>query len=398
VTIFDIAIVGDGPAALACFAQCRSRGIPSDRIVVYGDGTHPLARLERYAHALGQQQMRSESTGHLAPTEFPGLAAIDAYQRRSPWPLLATLVDAYRPSLQLLIEQSARLARRYGFAARKVPARVGYIHRRSAASPAFECYDEQGQALGVARHLVLALGHPGLAWPAALYPWRDHPLVQHAYQAPMFRPGAYVAVIGGGMAAAHLWIAALQSGASVVAIHRGPLRRQVLNAPRCNFNAAGIDRYRGLNPDTRLALHKQRRSSFPWRWGWELALRHARRSYQFADIEAEVIRVIPSAAKLTLVLANGATVAADLVVCATGFQSSARAHPIVNQLADAYALPLRDGMLCIADNFTLPEICRPGSTCSAIGVLARWALPVADTFVGMKYVARRLIPVIRAVG
>jgi hypothetical protein len=398
VTIFDIAIVGDGPAALACFAQFRSRGIPSDRIVVYGDGAHPLARLERYARALGQQQMRSESTGHLAPTEFPGLAAIDAYQRRSPWPLLATLVDAYRPSLRLLIERSASLAQRYGFAARKVSTRVGYIHRRSAASPAFECYDEQGQALGVARHLVLALGHAGVAWPAALEPWRDHPLVQHAYQEPVFHPGARVAVIGGGMAAAHLWIAALQSGSSVLAIHRGPIQRQVLNAPRCSFTAAGIDAYRSFDPDTHQTFHKQRRSSFPWRWGWELALKRARHRSQFADSEAEVTGVIPSAAKLTLLLSNGATVAADLVVCATGFQSSARAHPIVNQLADDYALPLRDGMLCIADNFTLPEICRPGSTCSAIGVLARWALPVADTFVGMKYVARRLISVVQVLG
>ena len=99
----DIAIIGDGPAALACFAQLRAHGVPANRIAVYGDSPHPLARLEQYARGLGQRVMRSEGNGHLSPTEFPGLAVVDAWRRRSPWPLLAALFDCYQPSLDLLI-------------------------------------------------------------------------------------------------------------------------------------------------------------------------------------------------------------------------------------------------------------------------------------------------------
>ena len=265
--------------------------------------------------------------------------------------------------------------------------------RREEQPAPFELFDEYGQPLGAARHLVLALGHAALAWPAPLAPWHNHPLVAHAYRSPVLRPGARVAVIGGGMAAAHLWIAAIQQGCQVVALHRRPLHRQALNAPRCAFSAAGIDAYRRLDPYARCAFHAAPRGSFPWRLTWEPAYWWASRSDMFAGRQTEVVRVVSSAGdtKLTLMLADGTVETVDQVICATGFRSSVRAHALIAQLADDYALPLIDDMLCIDDDFTLPALGGHGSVCGVIGVLARWALPIADTFAGMKYAARRLI-------
>ncbi|MBK9233380.1 MAG: hypothetical protein IPO15_21685 [Anaerolineae bacterium] len=82
-------------------------GLPPDAITVYGNSPFPLATLTRFARAVDQVHMRSESSGHLAPVEPPGLALTDAWQRKSPWPLLASLFDRYTPTLDLLNQHAA---------------------------------------------------------------------------------------------------------------------------------------------------------------------------------------------------------------------------------------------------------------------------------------------------
>jgi hypothetical protein len=63
-------------------------------------------------------------------------------------------------------------------------------------------------------------------------------------------------------------------------------------------------------------------------------------------------------------------------------------------MVDEYQVKAVDGLLQPNDDFTLPPLSRPNSICAAIGSLARWTLPVADTFFGMKYAARRLTPLL----
>ena len=387
-----LGLIGDGPAALASFLVFRHAGIPAEAITIYGDHPYPLAQLEQLASAISQRQMRSESNGHLAPTEFPTLAVLDAWQRRSPWPLLASLFDAYVPSLELVLAHSAHLAQRSGFAQRKVHARVAQVIRQQAPEVPFTLLDDAGQPVGTAQHLILALGLPGLAWPAVTQGWQDHPRVRHSYQAPSFRRDEHVVMLGSGMTAAHLWVAALEAGARVTAIHRDPLLRQPLNVPRCGFSAAGFDAYRRLDLEERRAFLGARRGSFPWRWHWELALWQARRRAAFVPLQGELTRIEAQPNGLALHLADGRTLAADQLVCATGVQADARGHALIAQLVAAYQLPLVDGLLHVADDFTLPNLSQSGSICGVVGSLARWALPVAETFYGMKYAARSLAP------
>ena len=393
---FRVAIVGDGVGALITLAVLRHAGLPREDIVIYGDSPSPLATLERYARSVRQQTMRSEGDGHLAPRNFPDLALIDAWRRRTLRPLLAALFNLYHPSLDLILEHAVRVAQRYDFEGAHVASRVGCVRRSETSTDGFHVHDTDGRLAGRARHVVLALGHAPLLWPPEVEPLRGHPRIAHAYDGPEVKSGERVVVVGGGISAVHLWLAALDAGADVIALHRHPLRQQPLNAPRCDFSAAGIDAYRRLSPDRRLArLQADVGSNYPRRWRWEVQLWQARRAGRFATHLAAMTQVDAgrtAADPLTLWLDDRTAIQSDRLILATGFRADAAAHELLRQLIDDYRLPTAAGLLQPADDFTLPPLSRPDSVCAVIGWQARWALPVADTFAGMKYAARRLTP------
>ncbi|MEN9934766.1 MAG: hypothetical protein RLZZ387_1345 [Chloroflexota bacterium] len=393
-----IAIVGDGAAALATLAVLRRAGAREDTVAVYGDGAHPLERLERYARAVGQERMRSEGDGHLGPAGFPDLALLDSWRSRSPLPALASLFNMYTPPLDLLLEHAAGVARSCGFEEARVPVWVGRLVRRERPRCEFVLEDERGRAVGRARHVVLALGHPGLRWPAAAGSWRFHPRISHAYQSPRFEAGERVVVVGGGTAAAHAWLAALGAGASVTALHRSPLRRQQLNAARCMFSSVGIETYRRLGPEERLERLRGQGGSFPRRWEWERRLRLAGRAGRFATHQGELRRIEAGSegigGPLALRLTDGGTLDADRLIFATGFQPDPCGHEVVRRLVEEYGVPRAGVLLRVHDDCTLPPLSRPESVLATVGALARWALPTADTFFGMKYAARRLAPLL----
>lgn len=387
----EVAIVGDGPAALALFAQLRHRGAPAEALAVFGPAAQPLERLERYARGIAQAAMRSEGEGHLAPREFPGLATRDAWRKRSPLPLLAALTHTYRPSLDLLLAHARELAVSSGFNARHFCADVVGIKRTAHG---FDIISHQGAQLAQSCHLVLALGHPGLAWPVSAGKLRGHPKIHHAYDAPQWHRGERVAVVGSGMAAAHLWVAALCDGAEVLALMRRLPRIQDLNAPRCAFTTAGITAYQRLEPEARQGRQRARRATLPWRYTWAVALAAGFLTQRFRVCQAELLEVLPEGEMLQLTIAPGDAAQVDRLICATGFQSDIRNHTLMAHLVAEHGVALVDGLLAVADNLTVPGLDSSISRCVAVGALARWALPVADTFAGMKYAARRAAPLL----
>src|SRR5437879_1314341 len=98
-----IAIIGNGPGALATLVTFRAEGLPIDAVAVYGDQPKPLHTFSGYTHAIRQERMRSESSGHFFPSDYPGLALLDSLRHRSPMPLLGSLFDNYQPALEDLL-------------------------------------------------------------------------------------------------------------------------------------------------------------------------------------------------------------------------------------------------------------------------------------------------------
>ena len=59
--------------------------------------------------------MRSESDGHCLPTTFPGLAVRSAVRRRSPAPLVASVLDRYHPTVEEFLAHVDELRERSGW-------------------------------------------------------------------------------------------------------------------------------------------------------------------------------------------------------------------------------------------------------------------------------------------
>ena len=104
--------------------------------------------------------MRSESDGHCWPTSFPGLAAREAARTPDLAPLILSVCDRYRPTVELFLAHvdELRASSRWDESFRQ--ARV---ERVRAVDGGFEL-----DGHGVFRHVLLAPGHPGLARPAEL--------------------------------------------------------------------------------------------------------------------------------------------------------------------------------------------------------------------------------------
>src|SRR5207248_302990 len=153
----ECAIVGGGLAGFTAYQTLRHGGLTPDEIRVFGTDSDPAGAWRTRAAAIRQRRMRSESDGHCLPTSFPGLAVREARRRRSLGPLVLSVVDRYHPSVAEFLEHVAELRERSGWDESFQAARIGRVR---AVDRGFEL-----DGHGVFRHVLLAPGHPGLAFP-----------------------------------------------------------------------------------------------------------------------------------------------------------------------------------------------------------------------------------------
>ena len=166
-----VAIVGGGLGGFTAYATLLHGGVHPSEIDVFDPDPNPVGTWRPRAEAIRQQRMRSESDGHCYPESFPGLAPREAVRRRSLAPLLRTVANAYRPTVDEFRRHVDELRWRLGWDDR--------IRRvaRSSGSRAATGFELDGA--GVFRHVLLAPGHPGLVLPPEL---DDDPRVVHAYE------------------------------------------------------------------------------------------------------------------------------------------------------------------------------------------------------------------------
>ena len=224
-----VAIVGSGLGGFVAYTTLRHAGLRPDEITVFGRDSDPAGAWRPRAAAIRQRLMRSESDGHCAPTSFPGLAVREAARRRDPAPLVLSVLDRYRPTVEDFLRHVAELRERSRWDESFVPARVDRI---AAVEGGFEV------GRGVFRHVLVATGHPGLAVPDELV---DDPRAVHAYEPHEY--ASCVAVVGAGMAAATEWLNALAAGSEVVSVRRREPARRPLNVARPFFSKRGLARF-----------------------------------------------------------------------------------------------------------------------------------------------------------
>jgi cation diffusion facilitator CzcD-associated flavoprotein CzcO len=351
----SVAIVGSGLAGFTVYQALRRGGLEPGEIAVFGTQDDPAGAFRTRAAAIRQREMRSESDGHCLPAAFPGLAVRSAVRRRSPGPLVASVLDRYHPTVDEFLCHVEALRDRSGWDRSLREARV---ERVRAVEGGFEL-DGHGRFA----HVVVAPGHPGLSMPEAL---RDDPRAVHAY-----RPHEYastVTVVGAGLAAATEWLNALEAGAEVVSVRRREPVRRPLNVPREYFSRRGLAAYQTLGPGERAArLRALLAPSFPPGSAWDEPLARASAEGRFR-VEASV---------------NGS----EQVICATGFVQGYANDPLLARLVEDHGLETVEMWIVLEPDGAVGALTEPGRTLALAGAPAHWAFPAADTLAGARYVA-----------
>jgi cation diffusion facilitator CzcD-associated flavoprotein CzcO len=356
----EVALVGSGLAALTVYAALRQGGLAPERIVVFGTDDDPAGGWRVRAASIRQTHMRSESDGHCLPRTFPGLAAREARRRRSLDPLIYSVLDRYRPSVETFLAHVASVRRRTRWDESFRPRRIGRVQ-----------VVEDGFLLdgdGPFRHVLLAPGHPGLNVPSEL---NGDPRAVHAYE-----PHEYadeVAVVGAGMAAATEWRNALAAGSIVTSIRRREPLRRPLNLPRPLFSKRGLATFHRTGRDDRVALLRSFSApSYPPGREWDEPLARANGRFAVAS---------------TLDAADRAA----QVICATGFRRGIRSDPLLAALVDDHGVETAADWIVLDSDGTVPALTGPHRTLALAGVPAQWAFPAADTLAGMRYVGHRFL-------
>ena len=358
------AIVGGGLAGFVAHATLRKGGLSPAEIAVFGADPDPAAVWRGRAAAIRQRRMRSESDGHCAPTSFPGLAVRAARRRRSLLPLVQTACDRFHPTVAEFLEHVEELRAATGWNESFRAARIRRVR------PVDDGFELDGH--GVFRHVLLAPGHPGLAFPAEL---EGDSRAVHAYE-----PHEYadrVEVVGAGMAAATEWLNALAAGSAVVSVRRREPQRRPLNLPRELFTRRGLAAFQRTGAEERAELLRGWSApSYPPGRDWDEPLERAARRGRFR-VSSEL---------------NGA----PQVICATGFRRGFRHDPLLARIVAEHDLDTVAGWIVLAADSTVPAVTDESRTLALAGAPAQWAFPAADTLAGAKYSARRFLARVRA--
>ncbi|MGH3049139.1 MAG: hypothetical protein ACRDLK_03195 [Gaiellaceae bacterium] len=358
-----VALVGSGLAGFTAYQTLRRGGLEPGEIAVFGPDLDPVGVWRVRAAAIRQREMRSESDGHTSPTSFPGLAFRAARRRRSPAPLLASVVDRFNPSVDDFLGHVERARKRSRWDDSVVRRR---IERVVAVDDGFELDGERFQ------HVLLAPGHPGLNVPAEL---RRDPRVVHAYE-----PHDYartVTVVGAGIAAATEWLNALEAGAEVVSVRRRNPVRRPLNVPRHYFSLRGLAGFQRLADRERAArIRTLLAPSYPPGRRWDEPLARAAADGRFR-VEESV---------------NGT----EQVICATGFLRGFQQDPLLRQLVAEHELETVEDWIVVDADSAVPALSGERRTLALAGVPAQWAFPASDTLAGAKYAAHRFLQRIQA--
>ena len=360
----ECAIVGGGLAGLVGYATLRHGGVTPAEIDVFGTDADPAAQWRARAAAIRQRRMRSESDGHCAPRSFPGLAVRASLRDKSPLPLVESWLDRYHPTVEEFLDHVEEVRAESGW---DESFRQGRVKRIQPVEGGFEL-----EGFGRFRHVLVATGHPGLAFPPEL---EADARAVHAYE-----PHAYaerVEIVGAGMAAATEWLNALAAGSDVVSVRRRDPDRRPLNLPRQLFTRRGLARFHATGPDERRALlGRWSTPSYPAGPSWDEPVERATRAGRFR-VAAEL---------------NGA----DQVICATGFLRGFRQDPLLMSLVAEHGLDTAGGWIVLAPDSAVGSLTDADRTLAIAGVAGQWAFPAADTLTGAKYAARGFLRKVNA--
>ena len=389
-------IVGGGLGALVTYVLLRFRGVSVEDILIFSPDSSPEQSWSWLARSIGLKTLRSESVGHIFPTDSPGLATLEAIHQKSLWPIFKSWFNAYRPTVEVFIEHVRSIAGQTGFYRSMMHVTVGNIVRDGDR---FLILDSENKVVARVRHVFLAVGHGKKNIPKPIADFRnqygDDDRVVMAFEEKVYAPET-VLVVGDGITAATEWEHVLHAGGAVAALSRDVFG-QPLNAPLRYFSARGLKPFWQQAENQRVAeLKTATRGTVPSYMSWRMKFKESTKSGRLGMAQGNLVAIYPhESGQLACMIQFVGTqqvemVLVDRVIVATGFMP-AITHPLLEKLIVTHDLPVVDGFLVLDDDCCISQLSQPGSILAVVGQAAVWAVPSADSLVGMKLAARRAI-------
>ena len=348
-TEFDCVIVGGGiHGTYCCQRLLEDTALDREAVAILDPNARLLASFRRKARACGMESLRSTFVHHVGTDPFALESFAEAHDREDE--LRPTIDFPDRPGLELFLDHADHVVDSKGLAA---------LHSRAAVEAITERADG-GLRLttdhGVidARTCVLAIGHGGRF---RLPDWAEGVSgVDHVWGG--VDPTATDAIeetiiVGGGITAAQL-ACELSETEQVTMVTRHPLRWAVLEADPPWLNWRHIERELHCHPPgsaARLAIVGEARSDATIPPHLYDTIDRRLDDGQLRVLEGEVAAAA-SADGVELALDGGRRLAADRVVCATGFEPVG-SHPFVGRLAADLGLVRGTRGLPVLDDQTL---------------------------------------------
>ena len=411
-----VVTIGGGLGSFALIDRLRIAGVPADELRVVGRTADPsgaFAELCRSSGMLLGDRLRSDSSARMDNIwGFPGYAASEAVRRRSPGPLLRTLVEPlaaqpYTPTVGLMVESVAREAARIGWTD-LVTVGEAYRIAKLPTGGYVVLVSREGQAdLAIrTRWVHLALGPAGPQLSDVSESFRSHfgaERVVHAYEDHeeayqlLRRQGGRVLVRGSGIASSrvlerliedrdrtrkdvHIW----QLFRTYHAAPTGPrtdrydaghgFHYQSYSFPKAAFGGQIRDQIRGLDEGERIELIRRLGStSTPYRSDWARQLRRGRTEGWYDAVVGELAGLAPRpdgvTAAILLATKERLDLDVDVLIDATGMDTTAAHHPLVEALVEDGLGELND-LDCLRVDGDFVVSCSDSAEDGASGIVA----------------------------
>lgn len=375
----EVLIVGAGPAGLAAAVALSCHGLAERLRIVDPSGAWLAAWRQRFA-AQDIPMLRSPAVHHPHPDPFAliehaggqGLVASGGTQL----PTTATF-DRF------IDDVIARMG--FGAAVEPLAATALSVEATGRASVRLS----NGEVVRPDR-VVLATNARVPVLPDALGPLQSDARLRVGDRAAVtLTPvGGRVAVLGGGLSAAHLALGAARHGAHVTLVARHRLRvRRFDTHP--SWLGPRKRRPFELEPDP----HVRRRTVDTARGGGSIPARYRRALDDCIDTgridlreRVQVVGCEQAGEDLRLTLDDGRQVTVDQVWCATGGRLDVTQDALCQPLLDRFPVTVADGLPDLADDLTWPGTC---VHLSGFATALRLG-PVAGNLIGHRRAALRL--------
>lgn len=429
-----VVTIGGGLGSFALVDRLRIAGVAASDIRVVSTTADPAAHfadLCRSSGLLPGDRLRSDSSARMDNIwGFPGYAATEARQRRSPVPVLRTMLEPvaaqpYTPTVRLLVDGLRREADRIGWSDMATTGEAYRVTRLSDGDYLVLVRRPGRRDLAIKTPWVhLALGSAGPRVEDVADTFRTShgaERVVHVYEPheevyqQLRRSGGNVLLRGSGIAAArvlerliedrdhtgrdiHIWhlfrtYHAAPSGPATRRHDAGQgFHYQRDSFPKAAYGGQIRDEIRALDEPERIELIRRLgATSTPYRSTWARQLRRGRAEGWYDAVVGEIARLAPRENGVTATILLGTRDQLDLdvdfLIDATGMDTAAEHHHLVQDLVEEGLGELNElGGLRVDDDFIVSRSEVGGVVASGMTVTGAPLAPV-DSFLGLQSAA-----------